>query len=101
MDNINSASTALTEKDNAPEVPGFCSVAKCDNSGIKNTNKVVQIGAKNMDCTKLIKNSLDIYNAFASDHDPKKDGASASANGGGGAGASGGGIAGASAGGGT
>lgn len=95
----------MTEIDNGPQVPSFlntalASVAKCDASGIKNTNKVVQIASKNIDCTKLIKNSLDIYQVFASDHDPKKDGAGADAKEGGTAGASGGGTAGDLAGGG-
>lgn len=108
IETMDKASTSLTQKDDTAQVPVYLntaigSVARCDASGIKTTNRVVQIAAKNIDCTKLIKNALDIYQVFATyitnpGHDPKKGPAPIpNVGGGANAGASGGGVAGAAA----
>ncbi|KAK1400649.1 hypothetical protein POM88_000254 [Heracleum sosnowskyi] len=96
LDNMNSAATALTQNSNTPQIPTFLntalsSAAKCDSSGIKNTKRIIQIASKNVDCSKLIKNSLEIFQVFANyilnpSHDPSKGGAGAGLLGGGGAG---------------
>ncbi|KAL6538235.1 hypothetical protein OROGR_012223 [Orobanche gracilis] len=82
LDYMDKASTSLTQKVDTPQVPEYLNsaigcIAKCDATGIKFTNKAVQVTAKNVDTKKLIKNALAIYEVFADyitnpSHDPSK-----------------------------
>ncbi|KAL1801784.1 hypothetical protein ACET3Z_030431 [Daucus carota] len=82
IDSMNKAVSSMTQHVDTTQVPTLLntamgSVTKCDSSGIKTTNKVVQIAAKNIDCSKLIKNALEIYQVYATyimnpTHDPQK-----------------------------
>lgn len=69
LDYLEKTNAALTHKVDCPKIPDYltsacAAVAKCDASCV-HLNQAMQIATKNTDCSKLLKNALNIYQVFS------------------------------------